>query len=187
MEPQHTASDRPHSATSDAWCALYTRHQHEKNVAYSLTGKGFEVVLPLYRASRHWTDRHMVLSLPLFPCYVFVRGGIVRRRDVLTTPGVLMIVRSGDNAATIPEEEIDALRKAVDGPHGVEPHPFLKCGERARIKRGPLEGIEGLVLRNKNLCRLVLSVQMVAQSVAVEVDASDLEPIADVNRRYAGN
>jgi transcription antitermination factor NusG len=161
-----------------AWWALYTRHQHEKTVADMLTAKGFEVFLPLYESMRRWKDRKKMISLPLFPCYVFVRGGLNRRLHVVTTPGVHMILSHGESVALIPEAEIDVIRKTLEGPYHVEPHPFLKVGERVRVIRGSLEGVEGVLLRRKNMCRLVLSVAMVAQSVAVEIDAADVEPIA---------
>lgn len=161
-----------------AWCALYTRHQHEKTVAEMLSAKGFEVFLPLYDSLRTWKDRKKMLSLPLFPCYVFVRGGVDRRLQVVSTPGVHMILCNGDRVAIIPDAQIDAIRKTVDGNLRVEPHPFLKCGERVRVRRGTLEGVEGLLVRKKNQYRLVLCVDMLAQCVAVEVDASDVEPVA---------
>jgi transcription antitermination factor NusG len=159
------------------WWAVYTRHQHEKTVADMLSWKGFEVFLPLYESRRRWKDRYKVLSLPLFPCYVFVRGGFNRRLQIVTTPGVHMILCNGEHAAAIPEVEIEAIRRTVEGNFRVEPHPFLKCGERVRIKGGSLEGVEGVLVRQKNLCRMVLSVDMLAQSVAVEVEAADLEPV----------
>jgi transcription antitermination factor NusG len=161
-----------------AWWALYTRHQHEKMVAEMLLAKGFEVFLPLYESMRHWKDRRKLLSLPLFPCYVFVRGGFNRRLQVVTTPGVHMILHNGERVAIIPETEIEAIRKTVEGSYRVEPHPFLNCGERVRVTRGTLEGVEGVLIRKKNLCRLVLSVDMLSQSVAVEIDAADVEPAA---------
>jgi transcription antitermination factor NusG len=159
------------------WWALYTRHQHEKVVADMLTAKGFEVFLPLYESVRRWKDRSKVLSLPLFPCYVFVRGGLNRRLQVVTTPGVHMILNHGEKVATIPEDEIQAIRLTVEGNFRVEPYPFLKCGERVRVTRGTLEGVEGVLIRKKNMYRLVLSVDMLAQSVAVEIDAADVEPV----------
>jgi transcription antitermination factor NusG len=159
------------------WWALYTRHQHEKVVADMLSAKGFEVFLPLFESIRRWKDRSKVLSLPLFPCYVFVRGGLHRRLQVVTTPGVHMVLSSGENVAIIPELEIEAIRKTVDGSYRVEPYPFLKCGERVRVIRGSLEGVEGVLVRKKNMYRLVLSVDMLAQSVAVEIDAADVEPV----------
>jgi transcription antitermination factor NusG len=158
------------------WWALYTRHQHEKTVAEMLSAKGFEVFLPVYESIRRWKDRSKMLTLPLFPCYVFVRGGLNRRLQVVTTPGVHMILFRGERVAIIPESEIEAIRKAVEGPFRIEPHPFLKCGERVRVTRGSLEGVEGILVRKKNLYRLVLSVDMMAQSVSLEIDAADVEP-----------
>ena len=159
-----------------AWWALYTRHQHEKTVAEMLEAKGLEVFLPLYESIRRWKDRSKMLSLPLFPCYVFVRGAVNRRLQVVSTPGVHMILSHGEKIATVPEEEIEAIRRTVDGSMRVEPHPFLKVGERVRVTRGTLEGVEGILVRKKNLFRLILSVNMLAQSVAVEISAADVEP-----------
>jgi transcription antitermination factor NusG len=161
-----------------SWWAVYTRHQHEKAVAEMFELKGLEVFLPLYESLRRWKDRKKLLSLPLFPCYVFVRGSLNRRLQVVSTPGVHMILSHGERAAVIPEEEIEAIRRSVEGSYRVEPHPFLKCGERVRVTRGSLEGVEGILVRKKSLYRLVLSVNMLAQSVAVEIDASDVEPVS---------
>jgi transcription antitermination factor NusG len=158
-----------------AWCVLYTRHQHEKQVAQMLSAKGLQVFLPLYESLHRWRDRNKLLQLPLFPCYVFVRGAVTHRLEVLTTPGVHMIVCKGNHIATIPEDEIEAIRRSVNGPFRVEPHPFLNVGERVRVTRGALQGLEGLLIRSKGACRLVLSVQMLAQSVAVEIDRTDVE------------
>ena len=159
------------------WWVLYTRHQHEKTVAEMLSAKDFEVFLPLYESVRRWKDRKKLLTLPLFPCYVFVRGGLDRRLQVVTTPGIHTILFHGEKVAIVPEAEIEAIRRAVEGSFRVEPHPFLKCGERVRVTRGSLEGVEGILIRKKNLYRLVLSVDMMAQSVAVEIDATDVEPV----------
>ena len=142
-----------------AWWAVYTRHQHEKVVAGMLSAKGFEVFLPLYESTRRWKDRSKVLLLPLFPCYLFLRGEHHRRLQAVTTPGVHMILCNSEHVATVPEAEIQAIRKTVEGSFRVEPHPFLKCGERVRVKRGTLEGVEGILIRKKNQYRLVLSVE----------------------------
>jgi transcription antitermination factor NusG len=175
LEPTATPSERVETAAP--WWALYTRHQHEKVVAEMLAAKGFDVFLPVYDSIRRWKDRRKVLSLPLFPCYVFVRGEQERRLQVVSTPGVHMLLTRGEQIAVVPEEEIGAIRRAVEGSFRVEPHPFLKVGERVRVARGSLTGVEGILVRKKNLYRLVLSVDMLAQSVGVEVDASDVEPI----------
>lgn len=174
------------------WWVLYTRHQHEKVVAETLSAKGFEVFLPLYKSVRQWKDRTKKLSLPLFPCYVFVRGGLDRRLRAMTTPGVHMVLSNGERIALIPNEEIEAIQRAVEEPSRVEPYPFLNCGERIRVTRGCLEGVEGVLIRKKNQYRLVLSLDMLARSVAVEIDASDVQSAAERNMagllagQYAG-
>jgi len=163
---------------SAAWYAIYTRHQHEKAVAQILSNKGLEIFLPLYRVAHRWQDRTKQLSLPLFPCYLFLRGGLDRRLQILTTPGVHTIVGWAGRPAVIPEVEIDAVRRAVESFLRVEPHPFLKCGDWVRVKSGPLQGLEGILVRKKNLFRLVLSVELLGRSVAVEVDACMVERVA---------
>jgi transcription antitermination factor NusG len=159
------------------WWALYTRHQHEKVVADTLSAKGFEVFLPLYESIRRWKDRQKQISLPLFPCYVFVRSEVKRQLHVVSTPGVHMILSRGERVAVIPDSEIMAVRKSLEGSLPIEPHPYLKCGERVRVTRGSLLGVEGVLVRQKNLCRLILSVDMLARSVSVEIDVSDVEPV----------
>ncbi len=161
------------------WWALYTRHQHEKVVADMLAAKGFEVFLPLYDSIRRWKDRQKLLSLPLFPCYVFVRGGVKGRLQIITTPGVHTVLNHGDHVAVIPENEIESIRRTVDGHFRTEPHPFIRCGDRVRVIRGSLQGLEGILVRKKNQFRLVLSVDMLAKSVAVEIDSTDVEPVAE--------
>lgn len=165
------------------WWALYTRHQHEKSVFNGLLAKDFEVFLPMYESLRRWKDRNKLLAFPLFPCYVFVRGGLDRKLQVLTTPGVHKILYRGEDIASIPDQEIESIRRSLDANCRIEPFPFLKCGDRVRVTRGTLEGVEGLLVRRKGLCRLILSVDMLAQSVAVEIDAADVVPVgADKTR-----
>ena len=162
---------------SGAWCAIYTRHQHEKAIAQTLSAKGLEVFLPLYNATRRWKDRTMHLSLPLFPCYLFLRGMEERRLEVVTTPGIVSILGINGEAAAIPESEIESVRKVIEWGNRVEPHPFLRCGDRVRVISGALQGLEGILVRKKNLCRLVLSVEMLERSAAVEVDVSAVERV----------
>ncbi|HEY1580280.1 MAG TPA: UpxY family transcription antiterminator [Terracidiphilus sp.] len=161
------------------WCAVYTRHQHERSVGEMLEAKGYEVFLPLYESMRRWKDRQKLLLLPLFPGYVFVRGALDRRLPILTTPGVHMIISRGERVVLVPDEELEAIQRTIEGKLRVEPHPFLRCGERVRVVRGSLEGVEGVLTRKKNLYRLILSVQMLAQSVAVEIDAKDVTPLGE--------
>jgi transcription antitermination factor NusG len=163
------------TSTTSAWHALYTRHQHEKTVSRILTDKGFYILLPLYKSVRRWKDRTKILSLPLFPCYVFVKGGLERRVEILRTPGVYELVASAGQPSAIPSAEIDAIQRVLDSCLPLEPHPFLKIGERVRVKFGPLTGLQGILVRKKNLFRLVLRVEMLGKAAAVEIDTSLIE------------
>ena len=157
------------------WYAVYTRHQHEKTVGEMLEKKGVETFVPLYQSRRRWKDRVKTLSLPLFPSYVFLHGGIERQLQIVTTPGVHWMVTVAGQVAVIPDLEIAAVKRLVESSLRFEPHPFLKCGDWVRVKAGPLEAVEGILVRMKGLCRLVISVQMLQKSVSVEVNTSDVE------------
>jgi transcription antitermination factor NusG len=159
------------------WYALYTRHHHEKAVARALTAKGLTVFLPLYSEARQWKDRAKVISLPLFSCYVFIQGGLDRSLDILTTAGIYGFVCCGGSPAMIPQQEIEGVRRVVERSIKIEPHPFIKCGDWVRVKAGPLQGIEGILLRKKNFSRLVLTVDLLGKSAAVELDVSLVERI----------
>src|SRR5258708_11152584 len=159
------------------WYAVCTRHQHEKNAARILEYKEFEVFLPLYKARHRWKDRIKEVSVPLFPGYVFVREELKRLLSILTTPGVSSIVSCGDQPAAIPFSEIEGIRRVVETTLRGEPHPSLKSGDWVRVKYGPIAGVEGILLRQKNVARLVLSVEMLGKSAAVEVDATGVERI----------
>jgi transcription antitermination factor NusG len=170
---------------SQLWYALYTRHQHEKIVDQILTYKGFNTFLPLYATVHNWKDRSKALTLPLFPSYVFLNGGIERRLDILTTPGIYGLVSSAGQPDAIPESEIEAIRRVVESGTRVEAHPYLKCGDWVRVKSGPLAGIEGILVRKRNLSRLVLSVAILGTAAAIEVGAFQVEAISAPQTRDA--
>jgi transcription antitermination factor NusG len=163
--------------SDSSWYALYTRHQHEKMVDQILANKGFSTFLPLYATTHTWKDRTKSLTLPLFPCYVFLKGGIERRLQILTTPGVYGLVSSAGQPATIPNSEIEAIRRVVESGTRVEAYPYLKCGNWVRVKSGPLTGIEGILVRKKKISRLVLSVEILGTAAAIEVAALQVEAI----------
>jgi len=160
------------------WWAVYTRHQHERTVAGNLSENGIETFLPTYQVVRQWKDRKKHLSLPLFPCYLFVRAASDRRTQVLSAPGVYCIVSAAGHPAPVPAIQIEAIQRAVGSSLPVEPHPFLHCGDWVRIKAGPLANVEGILLRKKGSCRLILSAELLQKSLAVEVDAFNVEPLS---------
>jgi transcription antitermination factor NusG len=169
------------------WYALYTRHQHEKMVEQILNNKGFSTFLPLYATTHNWKDRTKTLSLPLFPCYVFLKGGIERRLQILTTPGIYGLVSSAGQPAAIPDNEIEAIRRVVESGTRVEAHPFLKCGNWVRVKCGPLTGIEGILVRKKNISRLVLSVEILGTAASIEVAAFQVEAVKAPRNRNSSS
>lgn len=177
MSVMESWEEAPQSSLEGCWYAISTRHQHERMVADALRMKGFETFLPLYSAAHRWKDRTKILNLPLYPSYVFLKGGFDRRLQLLTTPGLVGVVGFGGRPGIIPENQIVAIRRVIAGGVRAEPVPFLNCGEKVRVKAGLLEGIEGILIRKKSLYRLVLSVELLARSVAVEVDSSMVEPI----------
>ena len=156
------------------WYAAYTHANHEKKAAAHLLQRGVEHFLPTYTSIRRWKDRRVRLEMPLFPGYVFVQ---VARRDlhpVVQTPGIAYVVSFNGQPAALPAEQIHQLRHGLSQMR-FEPHRFVAAGRRVRILSGPLQGSEGILMRVKNTCRVVLSVKLIQRSVAVEVDWADLE------------
>ncbi len=161
----------------EAWFALTVRPRHEKAVAEGLKLRELESYLPLYGAVRRWSDRTKVVQASLFPGYVFCRFAYRRRMDVLNVPGVVSIVGFGVSPQPIPEAEIDAIRAVLASGLSAGPWPFLKKGSRIRILAGSMKDIEGILVREKDALRLVVSVEMLQRSVAVEVDRQMIEPL----------
>jgi transcription antitermination factor NusG len=162
------------------WHALFTRHQHEKAVALGLSNKNHEVYLPVYHSVRQWQDRAKQISLPLFPCYVFIRGGLDRQLEIVTTPGVLYVVAWGGCPAVVPQTQLDSVRRMIDSRLTVETHPYLQCGDRVRVKTGPLMGLEGILTRTKGVARLVVTMELLGRSAAVEIDILNVERIGPI-------
>ena len=133
--------------------------------------------LPLYRSVRRWKDRRQELELALFPGYVFVRIALQDRLRVLQLPSVVHLVGSPGRPSPLPESEMDGLRQGLSNQVHSEPHPYLKVGRRVRVVHGPLAGAEGILIRKKDRFRVVLSIDLIMRSVALEVDAADLEPV----------
>jgi transcriptional antiterminator NusG len=159
------------------WFAVYTSSRHEKRVALHFAQREIEAFLPLYAVRHRWKNRcEVTVELPLFPNYVFVRTATRERVRILEVPGVLALVGVGKVPAPLPDFEIETLRSGV-GRQRLEPHAYLVIGERVRIKAGPMTGMEGVLVRQKSNFRVVLALDAIMRSVAVEVDAQDLEAV----------
>src|SRR3989442_14631254 len=159
------------------WYALYVRQRYEKIVTSHLVGKGYEVFLPTYQSKRHWSDRIKVIEMPLFSRYIFCRFEFQERLPILTVPGVQFVVGFGQTATAVDPIELNALRLAVDSGLPCEPWPFLKVGHRVRVENGALAGLEGFVLDVKKSYKLVISLNLLNRSVAVQLDRDSVKPI----------
>jgi transcription elongation factor/antiterminator RfaH len=159
------------------WYATYTRSRHEKRIVQQLEQKSVECFLPLYETVRQWKNGRFKVQFPLFPGYVFVRIPLKERLQVLEVPGVVRLVGFSGSPAPLPEADIEIMRDAFRKGVEVEPHPYLKAGAKVRIKSGPMAGLQGILLRRKGKPRVVVSVDLIMRSIAIDVDASQVEPI----------
>jgi transcription antitermination factor NusG len=166
------------------WYALYTCPRHEKCVAQQIEQRSISCFLPLYRSVRRWKDRRKELEFALFPGYVFVRIALQDRFRVLQLPSAVRLVSFNGQPAVLPDSEIEGLRERLSRGSLVEPHPYLRAGRRVRVCGGPMQGLEGIVVRRKERCRVVFSLDLIMRSVAVEVDECDLEPVAEAKPRH---
>jgi len=166
------------SFNEQLWYAVYTNVNQEKQVAKQLGQRSIEHLLPLYDSVRLWKDRRVRLHMPLFPGYVFVRFALRDRLQVLQIPSVVRLVGFGGQPYPLAGTEIESLRAGIMNGLRIEPHPYLTVGARVRIVRGPLAGAEGILAQKKNLCRVVLTLDLIARAAAVEVGATDIERIS---------
>jgi len=156
------------------WYAAYTCTHHEKRIAQQLDERDVENFLPTYRSVRRWKDRRKELQLALFPSYVFVRVDLKDRLRVLKLPGVVSFVTFGGAPAPLLDSEIETLRQGMANPTRIQPHPYLKVGRRVRVADGPFAGTDGILVRRRDGCRVVVSIDLLMRSVAVEVDEADI-------------
>jgi len=168
---------RPNSDAA-IWYAVQTRPKHEKSVSALLEFKGYEQLLPLYQSWHRSSGRMKSVLLPLFKGYLFCRLDPVRRLPVLMTPGVSSIVGRGREPEPLPSEEIARIQASCASGLQLTPWPFLERGDLVHVECGPLQGVQGIFISEKSTCRLVVSVEILRRSVAVEVDRDWVRPIA---------
>lgn len=159
------------------WYAVSTRSRHEKYVRDQLRAQGIEPLLPVVRRFNQWKDRKKAVDFPLFSGYCFARFTLEAKLAVLKAPGVVRIIGSGGDPEPIPDAEMEAVKRLITQALPYDSHPYLREGMRVRIVRGPLEGMEGVLARKENRHRVVISVHLIQQAAAVEVDSEDLSPV----------
>jgi transcription antitermination factor NusG len=165
------------SISEPLWYALHTRSNCEQKVARELAMREFESYVPIFRELHQWRDRKKLVELPLFPGYVFVRllDCAAARLEVMKIASVVRILGQGERIEPVAEEEIAGLQRLLVANAHCLAHPLLREGAWVRVRRGALEGLEGLLVAVKGRTRLVLSITLLSQSVSTEIDASDVE------------
>jgi transcription antitermination factor NusG len=166
----------PDAASGRNWFAVFTVPQNEKSVVKHLNLREIESFLPAYETVRVWKNRQrMKIVLPLFPSYLFVHINSTERAKVLQSPGVLNIVGNRREYLPLPDSQIEFLRSGFCRQR-IEPYRELVVGEKVRVKSGVMQGVCGTLVRKGGSVRFVLTLELINQHAAVEVDAEDLEP-----------
>jgi transcription antitermination factor NusG len=162
------------STDAIGWFAVQVIPQHEHKVSKQLRSKGHEEFLPTVTVRRRWSDRNKLINQPLFPGYVFGHLSRSSFGTVLATAGVCRIVSFGGKACSISDEEIERVRRVVSCGRNVNSVPYFALGQKVQVASGPLCGLTGIVDRLKNRSRLIISIEMLMRSVAVEIAMSEL-------------
>lgn len=161
------------------WYAIRTRSRHEKVVATELQRRDIEVFVPLATSVRQWSDRRQEIQLPLFPGYAFVRVAYLsgERVRVLQVTGVAGFVGPNPAGVSIPDEQIEAIRTLVVRKVAITEHPFLRVGQRIRVRGGALDGVEGILVAMNGMRNLVISVEPIQRALSINLDGYNVEVI----------
>lgn len=161
---------------SNDWLVVYTMSRAEKKIQKELARREIECFLPLHKVIKQWSDRKKKLELPLFPNYLFVRPGQLDSYKVLMVPGVVKYVKANKELATVREEQIDAIKRMLHGNPEVSSDVFV-TGAKLRVTRGPLQGLEGVVVEKLGRTRIAMTLEIMNRTISAEVNPADLESI----------
>jgi len=158
------------------WYAIYTRSHCEQLVGDQLTAKGFHIFLPKINVWSHRAGQRRLISVPMFPGYLFLQHAIdkISYIEVCKARGLVRILgQRWDQLSVVPDAEIEAIHTTLQASIPVMSHPYLREGQRVRITQGPLRGVEGILIQSKPAKGLlILSVDLLQRSIAVEIDCS---------------
>ena len=165
------------NTTFPKWFALYTKPQHEKFVESALTEKNIESFTPTVLLKKKWSDRVKLIEQPFFKGYCFAKFPIKDKILIVSQRGVVNIVNFRNKYISVQDSVIDSLKILVENKVKIDPYPFLKTGDRIRVKRGPLKNIEGYIIekRSKSSTSLAISIEAIVSSVRCVIDAVDVE------------
>ena len=167
----------PLSGADVCWYAVQTRSRHERVVAAQLQEQGVSTFLPMITHIRRWSDRRKLVEFPLFSGYIFVHATVSPqiRRIVLFTRGVAGFIAMRGEPLPIPDEQIDTVRNLLAKNVYCAAHPFLKVGQRIRIRGGSLDGLEGILVAHNGDRKLVISVNPIERSFSIRLEGYDVE------------
>ena len=161
------------------WYALHTKARHEKSVERRLRDQGMLTFLPVTMETHRWSDRKKKVEVPLFSCYVFVRCTLSAedRKRVYQLEGVHGFVGTRESSLPIPDEQIETIQKVLTQTVPCRSYPFLKVGQRVRVRGGAMDGVEGVFLSENGDHSLIISVDAIQRSMAVRIDGYHVEPV----------
>jgi transcription antitermination factor NusG len=170
---QWVSQDEPH------WYALHTRARHERAVERRLHDQGMETFLPTTMEVHRWSDRKKKVEVPLFTCYVFIRCALSAedRNRVYQIESVQGFVGARGTSLPIPDEQIESIRKVLTQSAPWRSYPFLKVGQRVRVRGGAMDGVEGVFVSENGDHSLIISVDAIQRSMSVRIDGYDVEPV----------
>ncbi len=162
------------------WFAVHVKSRHEFQVSERLSGAGIEAFLPAVERLSRWKDRNKLIRFPLFPGYLFVHIEKSHKAllTILKAKGVVRLLGNAPGEPEpVPDEQILSLRKIIEAKTELDPYPYLREGQLVRIKKGPLAGVEGILVEKAGQHKLVLSVDILRQSTALTINASEVESV----------
>lgn len=160
------------------WCAVQVLPRHEARVCTLLSIKGYTHFVPMYKERHKWSDRYKDLALPLFPGYVFC--SLQKRAsafEVFKTPGVVRVVSFGGKPCPIPDQEIENFKRICRCERQVTPSAYLVVGQKVQVICGPLTGIEGTLISQRNGCQMVIGIDIVMKAAAVVVQPDEVRAV----------
>ena len=161
------------------WYVLYVKARHEKFVNEWLTNSGYKTFLPLVKTLKEWSDRKKYVHEPLFSNYMFIRVTERQIAPVKDVPGVIKFVEFRKELATIPQKQIDNIKKILSGRFPVEVDNLeeLEPGVPVKVLYGPMQGLEGELIERRGKKRMAVSVNNINKSILVEIPPEHLKVI----------
>ena len=165
-----------------SWYVLHTKSRFENVVHEGLDKKSIEVFLPKIKVKSRRRDRKMMIQVPLFPGYLFVKATLdpYRHLEIVKTAGVVRLIGTKDGPVPVPEDTVESLKIMVSSDHSVITGSRLRKGDRVMVVSGPFAGITGTFVRYRGKGRVVVNIEALGQYAGVDVDENEVELLPDI-------